>query len=1234
MNGEVDKSVKARGVEPGRQRRPRFALAATRQPGFAALSVLLFALGVCSSRAQPLSNLIFTVGTTIQDGSGNPWSYVLLGAPQASLLAGKRFAIYGKPGFPTNASTFTLRGTIFQQSNATAINTLLNQSVGLGEDLAALGNALDTLLHNVPGIGAQPLPQKVLIAFQVAASDPFTNQALYLLARTHPGLTLCAGQAFAEPLTTTTTYEVREVNPASGAAGDVLGRVTITPGAPVVLPAPGFPYQVVTNDPSDHLRIRLRWGTPDNLRRLSLLQYGFNVWRIPRAGAEAAGYNTNNPTRVQLHNGAFTLVNAAPVMATRDYSPFLGPGGAADPMDRITYFFADDNGRSLGSVHFPSNSPPHAGYLNPPFNDGEEFYYFITARDILGRDGFVSPGGLARACRRLRPQPPTGLKVVNEPQIIVSGGVTNLQSYLRVNWQQNTGTNDLVTEYWIYRWWNPAMALTNDPTPLSNRVAVVAQVPGTNFNTFLDTSAGALVAPGPSNIWYTLRAVSQAACDPLLSPQSPPAWGVLRQRAGPLATSGELVSSCGTPVVAFQNFNSLVNSAGRDTNHWNYRFTCRRRDPGIAWVQFLITNTITAGYDTIGPVCFPPDGDTVSVDYSTLITSSFPEVDAGCVVGTYYGLVSQPAVTQYTNAVPAGQRLEEVFLAGELLLTALNSGDPLLAAVNGAQSFCMSPYSVVPDASGTLHLRFDLGGNIPLMIQYATNFSNPAGGQGWVEMGVATPDANGVYSIYWEPCLIGPLPPFRGCRVNLPGETDCSQHVARDGGGTVAPIHIRFRLTPRTHEYRLYRRIDDGPLTLIAQGAALFDPLSPAKEIVRTDDAMPPTAARLCYFVQVLDENGNGSPMALIGCRDVKPIKPPRPVLSEPAPTGDTNNPQVALTWFCPTSGVYRFEVRIQRADQPASGQPTGFHSPKLLRLTSSNPQVRFLGLLVDRLAVSLFDETLVTPPIGPGFGPGPQFSLNASVVPGVPYNITVAAEDAQGNWGDASQQWTFIWKPPNPLVTVPWPARPLPPVTAFDDASSASNLDYYPRVSAVLFTNYNGTVADYHYPVGVRVAQVNTPYWYSNVGSNTLAVYNVYPGFAGAAGRIDPNVGVFHRLANDSRLNDPLLPIVLYRQQVTNAAFPRVSGTLTQVSPMLEQVAWTSQGNLRANGVTVSIADRLIALDGEVINDHSYAFLYLRDQQPVIIGAAYQYFVVRFNDRREIAEIIPAGVVQIPANP
>ena len=168
---------------------------------FGALAILLLGTAL-PAKAQPLSNLLVTVGTTIQDASLNHWSYVLLGAPQPQLLTGKRFAVYGKVGYPTNNTPFTLRGTIFQQTDAAAIDTLLNQSVAIGDNLATLDSTLAVLLHKVPNIGSLTLPQKVLTAFQVSATDADIASALLMLERLHPGLNFCAGQAFSEIIST------------------------------------------------------------------------------------------------------------------------------------------------------------------------------------------------------------------------------------------------------------------------------------------------------------------------------------------------------------------------------------------------------------------------------------------------------------------------------------------------------------------------------------------------------------------------------------------------------------------------------------------------------------------------------------------------------------------------------------------------------------------------------------------------------------------------------------------------------------------------------------------------------------------------------------------------------------------------------------------------------------------------------------------------------------------------
>ena len=333
--------------------------------------------------------------------------------------------------------------------------------------------------------------------------------------------------------------------------------------------------------------------------------------------------------------------------------------------------------------------------------------------------------------------------------------------------------------------------------------------------------------------------------------------------------------------------------------------------------------------------------------------------------------------------------------------------------------------------------------------------------------------------------------------------------------------------------------------------------------------------------------------------------------------------------------------------DQGGSGKPTGIFSSLLLKLTALKalagagpaPNPRFYGLVRFRNTASAYDEFQLTPPVGPGFGPGPQFSIPANLVPNVPYRISIAAENIQGYWGDSSAEWTFTWKTPPAFPTVAWPARALPPVTGFDDPGLVPPTPgvYAPRVAALLFTNFLGTLEDRHYPVGIRIGLASqTPYFLSNVGTTNLAAYNVYGGPVNAR-EVDPNNGIFKRYSSGNgalQNGQSLLPIVVYRKQETNGAFPRVSGHMTQVTPLIDRVAWSSSGSLSANGVFVTITDPLIAVGSEDFNDqYEFTFLYLRDQQPVIIGARYHYYVVRFNDQHEMAEVIDAGSVVIPSS-
>jgi len=358
-------------------------------------------------------------------------------------------------------------------------------------------------------------------------------------------------------------------------------------------------------------------------------------------------------------------------------------------------------------------------------------------------------------------------------------------------------------------------------------------------------------------------------------------------------------------------------------------------------------------------------------------------------------------------------------------------------------------------------------------------------------------------------------------------------------------------------------------------------------------------------------------------------------VLSEPQAIGAVNNPQVMLNWFCPTSGIARFQFKISRADAPSPGPASsGFASLKTTPYLPLNTKAGYLGLVKDKIYLSIFSEAHMTTPIGPSFGPGPQFTLNANVQANVTYDISVAAVDDQGHIGPNSEIWRFKWTPPILPASVPWPARPPPPVRDFDELGPNDTPSVVsPRVAAAVFFDSDGNAPNPRYPVGVRIgelslnSQPNNNAWTEY--SDDYLQYNAGSINSGNEGLTDPNAGVF-RVRGGPRAGQPLLPIVVYREQMTNALFPRVSGDIVQVTPLIERIPWKINANRQ-----VTIPDRLFAGLVEYPGQGLYYFFYVRDLQPVQLHAKYRYFVVRFNDKREVQEIIPAGdvTVEVPPN-
>ena len=184
-------------------------------------------------------------------------------------------------------------------------------------------------------------------------------------------------------------------------------------------------------------------------------------------------------------------------------------------------------------------------------------------------------------------------------------------------------------------------------------------------------------------------------------------------------------------------------------------------------------------------------------------------------------------------------------------------------------------------------------------------------------------------------------------------------------------------------------------------------------------------------------------------------------------------------------------------------------------------------------------------------------------------------------------------------------------------------------------------TYLDTRYPVGIRIADlaslaVNFDLTYLTVGTTNFFTYRPIFYTSSSAFGLDPSSLLYARnSANPQVNNNALLPLVVYREQVANAAFPKVSGSLVQVTPLLERLPSILLGH--SDATTVVVADLLIGTGfesaGSQLPSAYNSHIYLRDQQPVMIGASYHYYAVRFNTRHEVAETIDAGTVTIPPN-
>ena len=505
-------------------------------------------------------SLLYTVGEIVTVDNV-PHAYLAWQGGDADAVLSSTYAIYAKPGLPSAPAPFIRLGTTTYQSSPSTALSLLR----LGYRLDARGNSMreriETLFRDAisqpgaslilrsggpdagPGAPTLDTAEKLLQLLWAAAAQPDQIGGLLTFGRTHPGVMLTLGQAYAVPLTApVTTFEVRLLD-GNGADLRVVGRVTLDQAAPPILPAPG-PALIVPHttqiaalgqSPKDHLVARLRWSMSDALRDALPATNGYDLYRLPRAVAESRGWHLTPPTPnamlAAVADGSVTAVNQLPVFA----SPLLSAAAAANATDRETFHYADDNQQVPG---------------RPRLADGDQYYYFVATRTYTARPGLISPGSLVTIGYRLPPRPPEIVRVENTfTAATTPSGRESLEGTQRLkiifrplpDLPAVNGRPDprQPSAYHLYRWDSPRDYLLDAINPVLNpaRIATLPHVPGGALLEYVD--AGPL-APGQSadfgrTYYYTARAVDSAAGVPNYGYHSGPAFGVLRDRVGPPA---------------------------------------------------------------------------------------------------------------------------------------------------------------------------------------------------------------------------------------------------------------------------------------------------------------------------------------------------------------------------------------------------------------------------------------------------------------------------------------------------------------------------------------------------------------------------------------------------------------------------------------------------------------------------------------------------------------------------
>jgi hypothetical protein len=1187
--------------------------------------------------AQIPQSMVFTAGTTARDGGGQDHAFILWEAPGADLLGGKTFAIYGKAGAADAAVDYTQEGIISGSLQPAVITACLTQAAALGQNLDDFDSVLASIHYGcfypdpVPALNGDRVAKTITVLTK-ARTLPNLVGKLRTLVMLNPTMALCLGMAWSAPMPASTkTYELREWNTATSADGPVIGRVTLTGGSPVILPAASRPVQVPDATPSGDLKVRLRWGVPDTLKRRIMLHQGFRLWRLPWALVQSQGYQIAAPDLNQLMGhataGQAVLVTKKPLYLTKALSPAQAEDLSAPLADQTIYL--DDD---LGRLSDPAN-------YTPP-TDGAEYGYIVTPRDLLGRDGMPSQAGRGQILRTLPPPVP------REPRVDLVFGARNAQGvrpqHFHFSFLANENdTENPTTAYEVYR--GTGQMVDGQGLPLPENLITPIIHPALPGRVAHDD-----MPPYPftasQQVWFCVRAVRTTPAGTFFSPLSPPVYAALANVEPPQAPSPvSLGNLCPQPGIQLAGQSAAALDPAPDDGLNHFRMICDRLDSQVVKAAFSFKRQGQATEEPLDQIEF--SDDRVQVDF-TLPDAAVLE-DTTFICRVWDGESSLPPAEYFAvrpAAALAPDAVHEVhFLAAVLSPTSLDS------------EHLVSPYFLNTPLAEVVESLTIAPGRSPAITAHVENLPARDGfqvqrlfGAVWRPVGFGQSAPGSVEDVvFMDSTDTGPTTTAAHYRlipiVNLRAcaSNDFTYHAvtSRDGRANPVRICMFYHSTPENEvlEYRFYRRVNDGPLSLFAEGRVKAG--TTPNPICVMDPAPPALGGTVLYYGQTVAANGVGSGLSYTGGRGAVPAELPRPVLAAPQGSGNDEDPKVTLTWTCPAESVLRFEVSLV----PKGGEPVTASVPSITlgstpRMSRRKPPSNAAALANAVLFVPAVNvQLLATDRVGStGIGSGPVFTQTYPILANQDYDISVRAIGHDKTAGPDSAVYTFRWQLPKPLndPDIPWPFRALPSVSStqgevanmtFDDAFAPPHLPdplIWPVVTGGQVGFAIGSI-----PLGQTGNEVD------------FRISEDVPGvkFSGDSNIRNSTSDFNERLyPRHSGTQDSILPAVLYRQQLPNAEWPEVSGDVVQVSPMISKLLWTDEPSIESNASF--LRDPFIGvryITGPLVNNAlpypASARLYLLDTTPRAVGARYRYWLVCFSTNTGGPEyIIPATLEEV----